>query len=476
MNIADKIFYTQTNLDPFAVEKTVTEALQGMDDGELFLEYRQTESFSLDDGHIKKTVYDASGGFGLRAISEEAIGYAHASSIDLTSLSAAAKTIQAVKNGESGNVALPKSQKNTALLYTDVNPLEAQTFQKKVALLQEIDAYIRTKDARVKQVSASIAGSWQVVKIIRKNGESADDVRPLVQLSISVVMEENGRMERGGTGSGGREDYTRLFEDEFWKAQADEAMRMAGVNLIADHAPAGEMPVILGSGWPGILLHEAIGHGLEGDFNRKKTSVFSNLVGQKIAADTVTVIDDGSIEGRRGSLHIDDEGTPTSPTTLIENGVLRGYMQDRMNARLMGVAPTGNGRRQSFAHMPLPRMTNTYMLAGKSEKEELFKDVKKGLYAVNFGGGQVDIVSGKFVFSASEAYMIEDGKIGKPVKGATLIGNGFDALKKIKMVAKDLALDPGMGMCGKDGQSLPVGVGQPSLLIDAMTVGGTELS
>ena len=475
MNISDKIFYDNTDLEQSKLQDLVRESLHGMDDGELFMEYRQTESFSLDDGHIKKTIYDSTKGFGFRAISEETIGYAHASSIDYMALKNAAQTIQAVKNGEAGNKNLLSNSGNSAPLYSEINPLEAQKFQDKISLLQEIDAYIRTKDSRVKQVSASLAGSWQVVKIIRKDGEVADDIRPLVQLSISVVLEENGRMERGGTGCGGREDFSRIFDDETWKASADEALRMASVNLMAENAPAGEMPVILGSGWPGILLHEAIGHGLEGDFNRKKTSVFSSLMGERIAADSVTVIDDGSIEGRRGSLHIDDEGTPTSPTTLIENGVLKSYMQDRMNARLMGVKPTGNGRRQNFACMPLPRMTNTYMLAGKHEKEELFKDVKKGIYAANFGGGQVDIVSGKFVFSASEAYMIEDGKIGKPVKGATLIGNGFDSLKKIKMIANDLALDPGMGMCGKDGQSVPVGVGQPSLLIDAMTVGGTEV-
>jgi TldD protein len=348
-------------------------------------------------------------------------------------------------------------------------------FPKKVALLEEIDAYARGLDPRVKQVSASIGGSWQAISIVRADGAMASDIRPLVRLNVSVVVGEGDRMETGSYGSGGRVTYDGLFEADAWHHAVDEALRQALVNLGSVPAPAGEMPVVLGSGWPGVMLHEAVGHGLEGDFNRKKTSAFAGLLGQRVAAKGVTVVDDGTMADRRGSITIDDEGTPASRTTLIEDGILTGYLQDRLNARLMGVKPTGNGRRQSYAHAPLPRMTNTFMLAGERSPDEIIASVKKGIYAVNFGGGQVDITSGKFVFSASEAYLIEDGKLGAAVKGATLIGNGPDILTKVSMIGNDLKLDDGIGTCGKDGQGVPVGVGQPTMLIEGLTVGGTSV-
>jgi TldD protein len=357
-------------------------------------------------------------------------------------------------------------------LYTEINPLQAMSLAQRSELLSAIDAYAR-RDSRVVQVSASMFGEWQAVQIMRADGVRVADFRPLVRLNVSVVMESNGRRETGSHGMGGRFDYSHVSSEAIWKAAVDEAMRQASVNLDSRPAPAGEMPVVLGAGWPGILLHEAIGHGLEGDFNRKKTSAFAGLLNQRIASDGVTVVDDGTIPDRRGSLTVDDEGTPTGRTVLIENGILRGFLQDRMNARLMGMAVTGNGRRQSYAHAPMPRMTNTIMLDGKHHRDEMIQSVKRGLYAVGFGGGQVDITSGKFVFSATEAYMIEDGKITAPVKGATLIGNGPDALTKVEMVGNDLALDPGIGTCGKNGQGVPVGVGQPTIKLQSLTIGGT---
>ena len=359
------------------------------------------------------------------------------------------------------------------LLYTDENPLGSVPFEAKVALLADIDAYARGKEARVRQVMASLAGEWQAVEILRAGGERSADIRPLVRLNVSVVVGQGERMESGSYGGGGRISYTRLIEPGYWQAAVDEALRQALVNLESVDTPAGEMPVILGPGWPGILLHEAIGHGLEGDFNRKQTSAFAGLMGERVAAPGVTVVDDGTMADRRGSLTVDDEGTPCQSTTLIEDGILVGYMQDRQNARLMKMAPTGNGRRQSHAHIPMPRMTNTYMLAGAHDPEEIVAATKKGLYAVNFGGGQVDITSGKFVFSCTEAYLVEDGKRGPAVKGATLIGNGPDALTRVSMIGNDMQLDSGIGTCGKEGQGVPVGVGQPTLLIDNLTVGGT---
>jgi len=356
-----------------------------------------------------------------------------------------------------------------------VNPLGEATFEAKVDLLAQIDAYARSRDPRVVQVSASISGNWQAVQIWRSGGQRIGDIRPLVRFNVSVVVKQGDRMETGSHGEGGRIGYDGFFDEKTWKKAVDESLRQAVVNLDSVAAPAGEMTVVLGPGWPGILLHEAIGHGLEGDFNRKGTSAFAGLLGQRIASPGVTVVDDGTIHDRRGSLSIDDEGTPTQKTVLIEDGILKGFMQDRLNARLTGVKSTGNGRRQSYAHAPMPRMTNTYMLGGDKEPEEILASVKKGIYAVNFGGGQVDITSGKFVFSASEAYLIEDGKLGAPVKGATLIGNGPDSLTKVSMIGNDMALDDGIGTCGKDGQGVPVGVGQPTLRIDGLTVGGTAV-
>ncbi|MGF6228132.1 TldD protein [Inquilinus ginsengisoli] len=469
----DDLFFTQAGLDRARLERLVGEALQGADDGELFLEYVQSEGLSWDDGKLKSASFDTSQGFGLRAVAGETTGYSHASILSEDAVKRAVETVRAVRAGHGGSLAEPPQGTNRQL-YTDANPLSAVPFETKVKVLAEIDAYARARDPRVRQVSASISGNWQAVRIVRADGRHAADIRPLVRVNVSVVVGDGDRMESGSHGAGGRTGYDLYLEPGQWQAAVDEALRQALVRLDAVEAPAGEMTVVLGSGWPGILLHEAIGHGLEGDFNRKKTSAFSGLMGQRVAAPGVTVIDDGTLPDRRGSLTVDDEGTPTRSTTLIEDGILVGYMQDRMNARLMGMMPTGNGRRQSYAHHPMPRMTNTIMLGGKTPAAEILASVKRGLYAVNFAGGQVDITNGKFVFSASEAYLIEDGKIGAAVKGATLIGNGPDALTKVSMVGNDMALDPGIGTCGKEGQGVPVGVGQPTLRIDGLTVGGTR--
>jgi TldD protein len=471
--VTDHLFFERTGMDPSRVEALVGRALAGMDDGELYLEYSQSESLALDDGRIKSVSFDTTQGFGLRAVAEDAAGYAHASELSEAAIERAAATVRAVASGYSGSMALPPPGTNR-VLYTDANPLGLVELGAKTRLLAEIDAYARGRDSRVRQVMASLAGVWQGVQIIRADGRRVADIRPLVRLSVAIVVGEGDRMESGSSGAGGRVAYERYLDPLQWKAQVDEALRQALVNLGAVPAPAGEMTVVLGPGWPGVMLHEAIGHGLEGDFNRKKTSAFSGLIGERVATKGVTVVDDGTLPDRRGSLTVDDEGTPTSCTVLIEDGILKGYMQDRMNARLLGMAPTGNGRRESFGHLPMPRMTNTYMLAGDRDPQEIIGSVKRGLYAVNFGGGQVDITSGKFVFSASEAYLIEDGKVGPAVKGATLIGNGPDALTKVTMIGNDLRLDDGIGTCGKDGQSVPVGVGQPSLRMDGLTVGGTN--
>ena len=402
----------------------------------------------------------------------EATGYAHASELSEEAIQRAAGTVRAVAGGHSGTVALSPARTNRKL-YADIDPLHSADFETKVKLLGEMNEYARSKDPRVKQVSCSLAGEWQNVEILRAGGEVYRDIRPLVRLNVSVVVEEDGRQEAGSFGGGGREGYETYLDPSYWHDAVDEALRQALVNLSSVPAPAGEMPVVLGAGWPGILLHEAIGHGLEGDFNRKKTSAFAGLLGERVAAPGVTVVDDGTLANRRGSLTIDDEGTPTSRTVLIEDGILKGYMQDRQNARLMGVAPTGNGRRESYASQVMPRMTNTYMLGGDKDPGEILSSVKNGIYAVNFGGGQVDITSGKFVFSCTEAYLIEDGKKGRPIKGATLIGNGPEALTRVKMIGNDMKLDTGVGVCGKNGQSVPVGVGQATLRIDGLTVGGT---
>jgi len=468
----DELFFQRAGLDLAKTQAIVDDGLTGADDGELFLEYRQSEAVTFDDGRIRNASYDTAQGFGLRSVAGEVSGYAHATEMSEAAIKRAADTVRAVHSGHGGVFAAPPRGTNTDL-YGDQNPLASLPFEDKVALLEEMNAYARAKDKRVRQVTASIVGEWQAIQIIRPGGERAADIRPLVRVNVSVVVEQDGRMESGSHGAGGRVDFTEFVQPSSWKAQIDEALRQALLNLDAVEAPAGEMTVVLGAGWPGILLHEAIGHGLEGDFNRKKTSAFAGLMGQRVAAPGVTVVDDGTIGGRRGSLTIDDEGTPTSYTTLIEDGILVGYMQDRMNARLMGMEPTGNGRRQSFAHHPMPRMTNTYMLAGDKDPAEILESVQNGLYAVNFGGGQVDITNGKFVFSCTEAYRIENGKIGAPVKGATLIGNGPDALTKVSMIGNDMQLDPGIGTCGKDGQGVPVGVGQPTLRMDGLTVGGT---
>ncbi len=466
------LFFTDGGMNRERVQRIVDDTLKGADDGELFLEYARSESFSFDDGRLRAASYDTTRGFGLRAVAGETTGYAHASELSEDAIRRAADTVDTVKTGYSGVLAGPPPRTNIHL-YTDASPLDSASFETKVKLMGDIDAYARSKDSRVRQVSCSLAGEWQVVEILRPGGETYRDVRPLVRLSISVVAEENGRQESGYFGGGGRRDYAHYISTDYWQKGVDEALRQALVNLKSIPAPAGEITVVLGPGWPGVLLHEAVGHGLEGDFNRKRTSAFSGLMGQQVAAKGVTVVDDGTIAERRGSLSIDDEGTPTSRNVLIEDGILVGYMQDRQNARLMGVKPTGNGRRESHASPVMPRMTNTFMLGGQHAPEEILSSVKKGIYAVHFGGGQVDITSGKFVFSCTEAYQIENGRIGAPIKGATLIGNGPEAMKKISMIGNDMKLDEGIGSCGKNGQTIPCGVGQPTLRIDAMTVGGT---
>lgn len=470
--LTDRLFFD--TLDRAAADAVLRDAVAGAEDGELFLEYRESESISLDDGRIRAAGFDATRGFGLRAVLGEAAGYAHAGEISEAALKRAAETVKAVRQGRSGSLDVGPRPTN-ARLYDDANPLAAMDFAAKTALLGAIDAYARGRDPRVRQVMASLSGEWQAVRILRPDGTEVADIRPLVRLNVNVVVEQDGRRESGSHGLGGRFAYGRIVEEAVWQGAVEEALRQALVNLGSVPAPAGEMEVVLGPGWPGILLHEAIGHGLEGDFNRKKTSAFAGLVGQRIASPGVTVVDDGTIPDRRGSLTVDDEGTPSGRTVMIEDGYLRGFIQDRQNARLMGVAPTGNGRRQSYAHIPMPRMTNTVMLNGAHAPEEILRSVKRGLYAVNFGGGQVDITSGKFVFSASEAYLIEDGKVGAPVKGATLIGNGPDCLTKVAMIGNDMALDPGIGTCGKNGQGVPVGVGQPTLKLAGLTVGGTAV-
>ncbi|MEM6387817.1 MAG: metalloprotease TldD [Pseudomonadota bacterium] len=451
--------------------KLLRDAVAGANDGELFLERRRAEVLSFDDGRVRNASYNASEGFGLRAVCGETAGYAHSTEISENALRRAVETARLAVGDGGGTLAdapMPTNRK----LYGDDDPIADATFPVKIDTLKEIDAYARSRDPRVVQVSATLSASLQEVVILRPEGECVTDTRPLTRLNVSVIVEENGRRESGGTGGGGRRPLNGLIEANTWKAMVDEALRIALVNLEAIPAPAGVMDVALGSGWPGILLHEAIGHGLEGDFNRKKSSAFAGLMGQRIAAKGVTVLDDGTLPDRRGSISVDDEGTPSGKNTLIEDGVLVSYMQDRQNARLMGVAPTGNGRRESHAHAPMPRMTNTYMLSGDASPGDIVSDLKDGIYAVGFGGGQVDITNGKFVFSCTEAYRVENGKVGAPIKGATLIGDGATALQHIRAVGNDMALDPGIGMCGKSGQWVPVGVGQPTLLIGGLTVGG----
>ena len=462
----------ETNLDEGTALRVLRDTVAGADDGELFLERKRSEVLSFDDGRLRTATYDASEGFGLRAVRGETAGYAHSTKISESSLSRAAETARLAVGAGGGTLAGPPQATNRKL-YSDTDPMAGAGFPVKVDTLREIDAYARQLDKRVVQVSATLAASLQEVEILRPEGMRVSDSRPMTRLNVSVIVEENGRRESGSMGGGGRLGLDGLIAADHWQAVAREALRIALVNLRAEPAPAGVLDVVLGAGWPGILLHEAVGHGLEGDFNRKQTSAFAGLMGQRVAAPGVTVLDDGTIPDRRGSISVDDEGTPSARNVLIEDGILVGYMQDRQNARLMGVAPTGNGRRESFAHTPMPRMTNTYMLSGDTDPGDMLADVADGIYAVGFGGGQVDITNGKFVFSCTEAYRVKNGKLGAPVKGATLIGDGPTALRQVRAIGNDLALDPGIGNCGKAGQWVPVGVGQPSLLIGGLTVGGS---
>ncbi len=462
----------ETLLDRDRALATLKSATDGADDGELFIERKRGEVFVFDDGTLKTANYDATQGFGLRAVKGETAGYAHSTDISESALIRAAQTAR-LAVGDGGGTLADSPQATNRKLYTDINPMEGAAFAAKVDMLREIDAYARGLDKRVVQVSASLAASYQEVAILRPDGTLVTDERPMTSLNVSVITEQDGRRESGSSSGGGRAGLGALMEPDYWQASIREALRISLVNLEAQPAPAGVMDVVLGPGWPGILLHEAIGHGLEGDFNRKKTSAFAGLMGTQIAARGVTVLDDGTIPDRRGSISVDDEGTPSGKNVLIEDGKLVSYMQDRQNARLMGVAPTGNGRRQSFAHTPMPRMTNTYMLGGDAEPEAIVHDLKDGIYAVGFGGGQVDITNGKFVFSCTEAYRVRNGEVGEAIKGATLIGDGATALKQIRAIGKDMALDPGMGNCGKQGQWVPVGVGQPTLMIGGLTVGGS---
>lgn len=476
------IEFARSNLlDPVGIALPDLELIAGQLGGgsvnlaDIYLESTRTESWSLEDGIIKEGVFSIRQGAGVRAISGEQTGFAYSDDLTLPALKEAVKTARAItRQGQSRDIQLlPPFAPDTSLYVSD-DPLSTTLTEDKLAVLRALDERVRSADGRVREVMVSLSGQHSCVMVIAADGTLAADIRPLVRLNVGVIVEQNGRSETASFGGGGRSGYATLFADGGAEHIADEALRQALVSLEAEAAPAGEMTVVLGSGWPGILLHEAIGHGLEGDFNRKGTSAFSGRVGEKVAAENCTVVDDSTLPGRRGSLNVDDEGTPGGKTVLIEDGRLCGYMQDRHNAKLMGVEATGNGRRQSYAHRPMPRMTNTYMLPGQELPEDIIGSVKRGLYAVSFGGGQVDITNGKFVFSASEAYLIEDGKITAPLRGATLIGNGPDVLTRVSMIGNDLALDNGVGTCGKDGQSVPVGVGQPTLKIDSLTVGGTQ--
>ncbi|MEM8749336.1 MAG: metalloprotease TldD [Pseudomonadota bacterium] len=469
---------TDSLIDQFDCSRSQIESLLGntllhCDDGELFMEHVQSESLVFDNGTLRSGSFDTSQGFGLRSVCGEVAGYAHAGDMSLAALKRAADAVGVVTKGHSGAYAGPPARTNRKL-YSDINPLGEPSFEAKARLLEQIDAYARNADEAVRQVSVSLSGSWQIVEILRADGHLVRDVRPLVRLNVSIVAGKGDRQESGSSGLGGRHSFESVVTEDSWKSCVDEALRQAKVNLEAIPSPAGTFDVVLGAGWPGVMLHEAVGHGLEGDFNRKGTSAFSGLMGEQVAAKGVTVVDDGTIGERRGSLSVDDEGTPTQCTTLIEDGKLVGYMQDRQNARLMGMKDTGNGRRQSYAHIPMPRMTNTYMLGGEHTPDEIIASVKDGIYAVSFGGGQVDITSGKYVFGCTEAYRIENGKIGAPLKSAMMIGNGPSDMKRVRMVGNDMALDPGIGMCGKQGQGVPVGVGQPTTRIDGVTIGGTQ--
>jgi TldD protein len=478
--LAESRLLVPAGLDPGGLERSLSALLgPGIDFGDLYFQHARRESWSVEDGIVKDGAHAIEQGVGVRAISGEKTGFAYSDDINGAALLEAARSARAIardgaSHGAHALVAGGGRAPAPRQLYPADDPIDALGNAAKVEALRRIDKLLRAADPRVKQVMVGLSGGVDTILVARSDGVLAGDVRPLVRLNVQVIVEHNGRRESGYSGYGGRYSYEELLGDGKPEKFAREALRQALVNLEAVDAPAGVMPVVLGSGWPGVLLHEAVGHGLEGDFNRKGTSTYAGRMGQRVAAPGVTIVDDGTLAGRRGSLNIDDEGTPTQCTTLIEDGVLTGFMQDTLNARLMGMKPTGNGRRESFAHLVMPRMTNTYMLAGQDDPEDMIRSVKRGLYAVNFGGGQVDITSGKYVFSATEAYLIEDGRITAPVKGATLIGNGPETMRRVTRIGHDLALDEGVGVCGKDGQSVPVGVGQPSLLIDQLTVGGTQ--
>jgi len=477
----ERFFEDRFGLTSSAMERLLGSQLAGrVDHADLFLEYRISEELALEDGAVKKASRHVSQGAGIRAQSGERTGYAHTDDLALPNLEEAARQARAIADQASASTAVAVGSGRPHDLYTLAEPPVTAALDRKVALLLQMDAAARALDPRVKQVIASLGSEDVIVLIATPSGFTVGDLRPLTRLNVTVIVEENGKREIGSYGGGGRVPFDFFLEDirgegDRWRRFTSEAVRQATIKLHAVEAPAGEMTVVLGPGWPGILLHEAVGHGLEGDFNRKETSAFSGRMGQKVASELVTVVDDGTIANRRGSLNVDDEGIPTRRNVLIENGVLVGYMQDRLNARLMGAEPTGNGRRESYAHQPMPRMTNTFMLAGQDDPADIIKSVPRGLYAVNFGGGQVDITNGKFVFSTSEAYLIENGQVTRPVKGATLIGNGPDALTRVSRVGHDLKMDEGVGTCGKDGQSVPVGVGLPTIRIDGITVGGTQV-
>jgi len=467
-------FFQNSDLDSKKAESIVSNTLNNCDDGELYLENSKSETILLDDNKIKNSSYSSDLGYGFRAITGEVVAYSHSNDISKDSLEKSSQNLKDTLKSKKGvyNHEIPKSNNK---YYEDLDPIESKSQDSKIKILNEVNNYIRSKGDLVSQVSASFLGEHKEIEIIRSNSEILRDTRPLVRFNVSVVLERNGKKETGVYGVGGRQSYDEYLNNENWKNVCDEAYRIAQVNLNSKSAPAGEMKVVLGPGWPAILIHEAIGHGLEGDFNRKKTSAFHNLMGERVASDGVTIVDDGTINLRRGSLTIDDEGTPTEKTVLIENGILKNFMQDRLNARLMNTKSTGSGRRESYKHVVLPRMRNTMMLGGKYSQKEMIKSVDRGIFAVSFGGGQVDITSGKFVFNCTEAYEIVNGKIGSPIKGATLIGDGPSILKEVSMVGNDMKLDPGIGTCGKAGQGVPVGVAQPSILINKMTVGGTQL-
>ncbi len=470
----NRLFFDNSDLEPEKLTSILEKTLESTSDGELYFEYSLSEGLVLDDGRIRSASYDTDAGFGFRAVAGDITGFAHSSDLSENAIRRAGESISAVTKGY-GGTATPTPLGTNQKLYISDNPLECLSFEKKVALLESVDFFARTNSTKVKQVSASLSGSWKAVQIRRADGFVGADIRPLVRFNVSVTLQEGDKMETGSCGFGGRALYDQWIEPEKWQAAVKEAIRIAEVNLDAIPAPAGEQTVVLGAGWPGVMLHEAVGHGLEGDFNRKGLSAFSGRIGEQVASPGVTVVDDGTIADRRGSITIDDEGTPSAHNVLIENGKLVGYMQDRQNAALMGVKPTGNGRRESYAHAPMPRMTNTYMMGGDKDPAEIIASVEKGVYMVNFGGGQVDITSGNFSFSCTEGYLIENGKVTRPIKGATLIGNGPDAMSKISMLGNDMKLDEGVGTCGKSGQGVPVGIGQPTLKMDGITVGGTAL-